>query len=274
MSPFEATINEEPVKRDHMNETRPLHNKTILVTRPGKGGEELAAVLEDVGARAIVMPMIEIIDPDSWQALDDAIKNIDSYQWLLFASSNAVISFCKRWKKAAPKIAAIGEATANTARQRGLKVDYVPDTYVAENFVEKFPGYPDLSGQRILWPRTNIGRDLITEKMQAAGAIVHQVSAYKTVLPQNARNFSAQLNQMIVDKQLDAITLASKETAKNLGQMISSNLSHLKDILIVTIGPQTAEGALNYLGKESLQANPHTNEGMLKALTEYYRQNL
>ena len=128
----------------------PLHNKTILVTRPGRAGEELAGKLAAAGAKAIVMPMIEITDPDSWQALDDAVKNIDSYDWLIFASSNAVISFCKRWQNVAPKVAVIGEATARTAKQYGLSVDYFPDTYLAENFIEQFPDYVNLSGKRIL----------------------------------------------------------------------------------------------------------------------------
>jgi uroporphyrinogen-III synthase len=258
---------------ENMKPISPLYNKTILVTRPGVAGEELAAKLETAGAKAVVMPMIEITEPDSWQALDEAIKNIDSYHWLFFASSNAIISFTERPQSMfpLPKIAVIGEATANVAREKALKVNYCPEAYVAENFVEKFPGYPDLSGVRILWPRTNVGRDLITEKLQAAGAIVHEVPAYKTILPRNAKDLSAQLNQLIVNKELDAITLASTETAKNLGQIISANLSLLQDVLIVTIGPQTAEGALNYLGKESLQANPHTNEGMLAKLIEYYQ---
>ena len=75
------------------------------------------------------------------------------------------------------------------------------------------------------WPRTNIGRDLIAEKLQAAGAIVHEVAAYKTVLPQEAKDLSAQLNKLIIDKQIDAIILASKQTAINLSEIISSNLA-------------------------------------------------
>jgi uroporphyrinogen-III synthase len=202
-------------------------------------------------------------------------------------------------------VAAIGEITANAVEQQGLSVDYCPDTYLAENFIDQFPDYPNLAGQRILWPRTNIGRDLIAEKLQAAGAIVHAVPAYKTILPLNAKDLSAQLNKLIVDKQLDAITLASRQTAINLSKIISLNLGKntnslptsqpgceaqsaavpddegclqlaclLNDVVIVTIGPQTAEGALNYLGKESLQAKPYTSDGMVATLIEHYRKNM
>ena len=58
-----------------------------------------------------------------------------------------------------------------------------------------------------------------------------------------------------------------------LANDVLNQIAHfLEGILLVTIGPQTAEGALNYLGKESLQANPHTNEGMLKALIKHYEK--
>jgi len=280
---------------------QPLHKKTILVTRPGEAGAELAKQLEESGAEAIIMPMIEIAAPDSVHEMYEAIKNIGTYDWLFFASVNAVNAFCKSWqnKRKHPKIAVIGEATLDVASKLGLMVDYCPSTYVAEKFVEQFPGYPRLSQKRILWPRTNIGRDLITKKLQAAGAIVDEVQVYKTVLPQNAEEMSVQLNQFIANKKLDAIILASNETARNLGRIISLNLSvnkydpetsayrspsgvdrHeveqialvLKDILLVTIGPQTAEGALNYLGKESLQAKTYTTEGMLAALIDYYQK--
>jgi uroporphyrinogen III methyltransferase/synthase len=276
----------------------PLEGKRILVTRPGTQGQELADKLKQAGAQVILAPLIEIVDPDSWQELDEAIDNLLSYHWLFFASSNAVVSFVKRLehkilsgadcRQKLPRLAVIGEATANTARQHGLPINYCPDIYVAEEFVTKFPGYPRLAGTNILWPRTNIGRDLIMEELQEAGANVHVVAAYKTILPANAQELSVRLNQLLKDKQLDVITLASNETALNLARIISRNLDPwrsslepgakelaklrniLSEVLIVTIGPQTSAGALNYLGKESLAANPHTIEGMLAALKENY----
>ncbi len=119
------------------------------------------------------------------------------------------------------------------------------------------------------------------------------VSAYKTILPDNAQELSKSINKLLANKKLDAITLTSKQTAINLSRIISLNSDYqegnlfadlsapiehteklkdiLADVLIVTIGPQTSEGTLNYLGKESIEASPSTAEGMIAALIEHYK---
>jgi uroporphyrinogen-III synthase len=287
----------------------PLLGKKILVTRAGQQGQDFANRLIDLGAEPVLMPMIEISPPDSWHQLDQAIKNIDTYQWLLFASSNAVISFTNRWQyqaatnKKLPPIAAIGDTTARTARKLGLKVEYSPEIFLAEDFIKHFPGYPDhLKNTKILWPRTNYGRDYIKKSLENAGAIVKIVPAYKTDLPKNAHELSEQLKIKIHTKAIDVITLASKQTAVNLATILNlskssfqqvdssafisrnsplpqcreaETLAKLKDtlqgILIVTIGPETSAGALNYLGKVDKEAIQHSAEGMINALIEHYK---
>ena len=289
----------------------PLLGKKILVTRPGSQGEYFAAKLAQFGAEPILMPMIEICSPDSWDELDTAIANIDKYQWLLFASSNAVVSFATRLTYKSqlapmvklPNIAVIGDTTAQSAQSFALPVNYCPNNFLAEDFIAQFPGYPDtLQNIQILWPRTNYGRDFIVNKLEAAGAKVHVVPAYKTELPGNVAELAKQLQALICSKQIDAITLASKQTAINLAKIISfdkmlSNNSvnanfisrnsllpsfakeeaqtslkdSLQDILIVTIGPETSEGALNYLGKVDKQADQHNADGMINALIEHYK---
>ena len=371
----------------------PLFGKRILITRPEAQSKTLAGELEEIGAQIISMPVIEIVEPDSWQELDQAIENITDYDWLIFASSNAVNSFANRLRagcgekrvdaidlygrleptddnrncrgeervgvrsgsdepmfcapalstdecnpplqvptessvsqtsgttrrgqradcrgglrparlpydldsnsterKKFPKIAVIGKMTAHAASEHGLPVDYYPDKYLAEDFIAQFPDYPNLASTKMLWPRTNIGRNFILDKLEAAGATINVVPAYKTVLPDNAQELSKRLNQLLLNKQLDIITLTSKQIAINLSQIISLSLGCaeesfqtgsssskeqaerlreiLSEVLIVTIGPQTSEGALNYLGKMDLEASPHTNKGMVAALTMHYR---
>ncbi len=260
----------------------PLAGKKILVTRPGQQAEDLANKLRSLDAEPVLMPLIEICEPDSWHELDTAITNIDKYQWLLFASSNAVISFVTRLKyrsRAAainklPNIAVIGETTAQTAKSLSLTVSYCPDNFIAEDFIAQFPGYPNnLKNTKILWPRTNYGRDFIANKLEAAGAAVQIVPAYKTELPGNSAELSKQLEILIRDKKIDAIILASKQTAINLAKIIDCDKlkGSLQGILIVTIGPETSKGALNYLGKVDKEAKQHSAEGIIDALIEHYK---
>ena len=73
-----------PLDSQNLTEQKdlPLLGKRILVTRPGSQGEDFALKLRKLGAEPILMPMIEFTKPDSWEALDSAIANIDLYQWL------------------------------------------------------------------------------------------------------------------------------------------------------------------------------------------------
>ncbi len=297
----------------------PLLGKKILITRPYGQGFGFAQKLKELGAIPISMPMMEITPPDSWQKFDEAIDKIESYDWLIFVSTNAVRSFSQRllhktnvdiknamqWQAAQslpptvlsklPKIAVIGPSTRAIAELYGLKVDYCPSKYLAEDFIDQFPGYPkQLSGIKMLWTRGDTGRDYISEKLQSAAAKLEIITAYQSSFPAQAKEFNSQLEQLIKDKELDVITLASRQTAINLAKVlllknasfdISRNLplpssskeealhylkGILAPILIVTIGPEASAGALNYLGKADLEANQHTTEGMITALVEHY----
>lgn len=293
-----------------------LAGKRILITRYGEQAESFARQLKELGAEPILLPVIKITEPDSWQELDDAIANISKYSWIFFASANAVVSFIKRLgkdnnKNAAIftsldkiKIAVIGRKTAMAVENAGLKVDYYPDTFIAEDFIAQFPGYPEsLKDAKILWPRTDYGRDFIADKLKDAGAELCIAPAYKTALPDNAKQISNELHKLLKEKKIDVISLASKQSAINLAQIlglankkiesekrqmnISQNsplastahahtIAFLKDtlqgILIVTIGPETSEGALNYLGKVDMQAKRHSAEGIIDVLIEHYKE--
>jgi uroporphyrinogen-III synthase len=203
-----------------------------------------------------------------------------------------------------PKIAVIGDMTANMAKDFGFKVNYCPNNFLAEDFIAQFPGYPNnLNNTKILWPRTNYGRDFIAKELTKVGAQVHIVAAYKTELPKNIAQLSKQLQSLIGDKKIDAITLASKQTAINLAKIMQANKlpiksavhlafisrnslspsfskqevqtslkNTLQDILIVTIGPETSEGALNYLGKVDKEAKQHNADGIINALIEHFNE--
>src|SRR5580658_7478512 len=102
-----------PASSAHMN----LQGKTILTTRAAAQSGELRKRLEDLGARVIECPTIQIVDPADWSAVDEAILRLNSYQWLLFTSANAVEQFMKRVGGAGLScripIAVVGSATAH-----------------------------------------------------------------------------------------------------------------------------------------------------------------
>ncbi|MGA0274853.1 MAG: uroporphyrinogen-III C-methyltransferase, partial [Dehalococcoidia bacterium] len=77
-------------------DNRPLFGKRVIVTRARSQASRLVAQLEDLGAEVLEFPTIEIVPVEDPRPLDEALKNIDKYDWLMFTSSNAVRGLAAR----------------------------------------------------------------------------------------------------------------------------------------------------------------------------------
>ncbi len=283
-----------------------LKGLKVLVTRSSSQAHELSALLRDHGAEPIEVALIELSKPVSWEALDNALLSISSYDWVVFASINAVKAVLARANErgvdlsriAERRIAAIGSSTSEYLRSRGIEISFQPSSFVAEQFVEEFPGKPDLSGTRILWPRTNVGRTLIADSLKSFGANVDTVEVYRTELPANSAELSRQITALIEERSIQLITLASAQTSRNLASILriglSSQSSHrqemeehsddqacaveigqlLCDTTLATIGPITSKCAERYLKPVAIEAREHTLAGLVQAIVEWYQARL
>src|ERR1035441_6676715 len=119
------------------NENRPLAGTRILVGRARHQAGSLSTSLRSLGASIIEIPFIEIRKPQSYRPLDDALRNIKSYDWLILTSTNGVEAMWERVRKLRItrrnlkhlQIAAIGPATKKAIVKHGLKVKMVPEEY-------------------------------------------------------------------------------------------------------------------------------------------------
>ena len=175
------------------NEKHPLGGTRILVGRARHQSGSLSASLRSLGASVIEIPFIEIRKPQSYRPLDDALKNIRNYDWLILTSANGVEAMWERIRKLRLtrrtlkhlQIAAIGPATKKAIVKHGLKVKMVPEEYVAESVAK---GLRDkVNGKRVVLIRAKVARDVIPEELRAAGAEVDVVEAYETVVPEKSR---------------------------------------------------------------------------------------
>jgi uroporphyrinogen-III synthase len=282
----------------------PLRGINVLVTRAETQAKAFCDKLRELGAEPIELAVIEICPPASWQELDLALERLDYYDWIIFASANATRSFASRWqatgraKKIAlgaikPRIAVIGKNTKQVAQDLGFTVAFSPSSFVAETFIEEFVGERDLTGQKFLWPRTDLGRSYIQDEISKASGLVDIVQAYKTTLPKDAALLSKHFHQLIEDRCLHAITLLSAQTAANLATIadigrqgyLNDRLAAkkidgaqaafrigalLKDITVLSIGPQTTASAREHLGKVDLEATPHNTDGLIVALLKHF----
>src|SRR5260370_11735004 len=121
------------------NENHPLAGTRILVGRARRQAGNLSAGLRSLGATVIEIPFIEIRKRSSYRSLDDALKNIKSYDWLILTSANGVEAMWERVRKLRIsrrtlnrlQIAAIGPATKKAIVKHALKVKRVPEEHIA-----------------------------------------------------------------------------------------------------------------------------------------------
>ncbi len=253
----------------------PLKGERILITRAREQADKLSQALSELGAAVLEIPAIEIRPAKSYEALDLALQNIESYDWLILTSVNGVRVFFSRLETLGIgqerllhlDIAAIGPATAAAIEEHGLPVDVVPDEYVAESVVAAL--WQQVRGKRVLLVRAKVARDVIPQELRSAGATVHVMEAYETVAPESSR---ARLRGVLADpaQRPTAITFTSSSTARNFVELVGAeNLAQLKGITVASIGPVTSQ-TLRELGiAVTLEAHEYTIAGLVEALAEH-----
>jgi uroporphyrinogen-III synthase len=207
------------------NETHPLAGTRILVGRARHQAGSLSASLRSLGASVIEIPFIEIRKPQSYRPLDDALKNIRNYDWLILTSANGVEAMWERVRKLRItrrnlkhlQIAAIGPATKKAIVKHGLKVKMVPEEYVAESVVK---GLRDkVNGKRVVLIRAKVARDVIPEELRSAGAQVDVIEAYETVVPEKSRVRLRALMRNAA-RRPHIVTFTSSSTARNFAELL------------------------------------------------------
>lgn len=266
----------------------PLAGKRILVTRPRAQAADLCDKLTALGAEPIVFPTIDIAPLEDHTALDRAITDLCSYQWVVFTSVNGVAAV---WDRLAAmgkdgrafdgiQVAAIGPATARALGKRGIHAHFIPDEYIAEAIVD---GLGEVRGQRILLPRADIAREALAVALERRGAIVHENAAYRTLPAAPDPQGLTELRRGV-----DAITFTSSSTVRNFVLLLSGSAQYidaanyrrmghhgipmpsLNRAIIACIGPITAQTAREVGLPVNVMAAEYTMDGLVAALVEYF----
>jgi uroporphyrinogen III methyltransferase/synthase len=259
---------------------RPLAGKTVMLTRPPTQSVEMAAKLEGLGATVIHCPTIHIVEPTSWEALDDAIGRLEGYDWLIFTSANGVAFFFRRLGErrgdglsvvSCLQTCAVGPATARAIVSAGGRVDITARESRAEGvlaaIIEAVGGEEQLAGQRFLLPRARIARDILPAELARCGAQVDAVEAYQTIRPEVDR---ASLVRWITDSQVDAVAFTSPSTVTNFAALIGTvDLADcLRGILVASIGPVTTEALRSHGLTDIVQPPTYNAAALVEALAE------
>jgi len=263
--------------RDTLNwfEQKPLFGKGIVITRPQRQADDLARLLISEGAYPISFPTIKIVPPANWHGLDEAIDKLTTYNWLIFTSANGVQFFFERLREKNKdirdlkgiKICCIGPATARQIEDKGIKVDLVPEQFIAEGILQSFAAM-DLKGRKILIPRAAKARDVLPEGLKKFGASVDVVAAYQTV---NSGKKKEDLAVLISDNKVDVLTFTSSSTVTNFVEIMGRDFPLPAHVDVACIGPVTADTAKKAGFKIDISHEEYTMEGLVQSLVEHVK---
>lgn len=224
----------------------PLFGKKIVVTRARSQAGELVRQLHELGADIFEFPTI-LIEPTP---VSEPFDYIGSYDWVVLTSANGVEMLFERLEELGQdardlhgvKLCVIGSATAEALRKRFLKIDLMPEKYVAEHLMAALlEREHDLRGKRFLLPRADIARSFLPEELRKHGAYVKELVAYRTLAPRSTEERA----DALLAYEPDLITFTSSSTAQNFHAMLGeSRIEQLKRTAkFASIGPITAKTA-------------------------------
>ena len=235
-------------------EDRPLHGRTVTVTRARAQASALAARLRDLGAAVVEAPAIRV------RPLGTPVPDVLSYDLVCLTSPNGaellMDGLHDARELASVLVAAIGPGTAAALRARGVEPDIVPDRAVAEGLVEALSGTPV---RRALLARGAEGRDVLPDALRERGAHVDVVALYETV-PEPLSD-----GTLAAAKAADYVLFTSASSVRFFTDAAGADALTAGPRL-ASIGPATS-AALRELGAApDLEADPHTPDGLVDAL--------
>jgi uroporphyrinogen III methyltransferase / synthase len=234
-------------------EARPLHGRTVAITRARAQASALAARLRALGAAVVEAPAIRV------KPLTADLPPLRDYDLVCVTSPNGAELLLDRLRDARElagiTVAAIGPGTARALRERGVEPDVVPARAVAEGLVEALESTPV---RRALIARAAEGRDVLPEALRARGAHVDIVALYETVaapLDEDARAAAAAADYLLFTSA-SAVRFFTGAAGPDA----------LRGPRIASIGPATSAELRSRGAEPDLEADPHTPDGLVDAL--------
>lgn len=250
----------------------PLAEKIVVVTRAAMQSHELYEELNARGAIVKLLPLVSFVPPENYDALDAALSSIESFDWILFTSANAVQAVERRGEELArdlkravklPRAAAVGPVTSTAAEEAGFSVEYVAVDHSGAGLAREVG--EELRGRKVLLPRSDRANSDLPLALRRCGALVTEVVAYRTVPPSNVDREKLEES---LRNGVDSILFYSPSAVQNFLELLGrERLGTLQGrVLMVAIGPTTAN-ALSAAGVQRIaRAADTTTKAIVEAL--------
>ncbi len=253
---------------------RPLEGVKAGITGTPAFTGKLELALKEQGARLERMAVLEVVSYADSKPVQDCLEKLEQYTWLVFTSANGVRIFLKTLLESGRdyrslshvKLAAVGKGTDRELRQHGLRADYVPERYCAEDLAR---GLADRLGEddRVLIPRAVRGSAELPGILGEAGIVYDDVALY------DVKSLGLQgeaLEERL--RGLDYLTFASASGVEAFLENLPVEKRRVLDgIRLVSIGDATA-AAMKAAGYPAdLEAKEFSAAGIVDCILEDVR---
>jgi uroporphyrinogen-III synthase len=217
----------------------------VVVTRAEADNGPLSSQLRELGLTVLLWPAVSVAVAET-SALEEALENINSFDWIVFASRHAVAAVIERVQAPPPnlRVAAVGQATGQVLRQRGWPVDLLPEDANAAALVSEFATKP-MQGTKVLFPASSRALPTIAAGLAQLGATVTQVEAYRT----EPASLDVDACRTWIEREvIAAVTFASPSAVTELEHSLARPHFDrlLKAAKVIAIGPTTARALQEY----------------------------
>jgi len=226
----------------------PLYNKRILIPREKGQAMKYRDFLTSLDLLPVEIPLLAFRAKKLTTEEIKLIEEIKTYDWIVFSSHVTIETFFQFVNvdelKGKVKIAVIGSKTAQHIESFGLKVDFIPDSFVAEKFVEQFVPIVN-EGEKVFIPKGNLARNIIKTTLEEKNIFVTEIVLYETYFPEN---YSVVLRDAILENKIDIALFTSPSTVNHFMNVVNKYNLHeeVKRLVNVSIGPITTQKLVDY----------------------------
>jgi uroporphyrinogen-III synthase len=246
-----------------------LKGKGVLITRAKEQASSLSRLIEKAGGVPIEVPLLSFIK--TMDVYEEVGASIQSYEWIVFTSANAVRFFFNTWPrqelKKLPSIAAVGSSTQRELSRYGISVDLMPNEYVAESLVETM--VKRLKPCRVLFPKGNLARPTVKVGLEANGFIVDEMTVYETKRPLEAK---VMLCEAFQKHRIEIITFTSPSAVDHFVTLLDREFILHEHLLYAYIGPIAAARAKQRGLPIHIVAKTYTGKGLVNAICDFVKE--
>jgi len=216
----------------------------VVVARSKEGNRELVQKLNGIAFRTVTLNTVSFQEPKDWSYVDLQLRRLDSFDWLVFTSATGVKFFARRLRELGlglpagekPRVAAVGEKTAERLREEAFIVNFIPRRYLTSALASQLPSG---IGRRVLLLRADIANKELVSSLGQRGFEVTDVAIYHTGVSRRSSRNAERL------RDADVVVFASPSEVEGfIAKVPVSVVSSVQARAVAAcIGPVTAEAA-------------------------------